>query len=163
MSKSVLPTLGNLAWAPVTSVEEVEIFDRFNGVPSLGVFRTGGQSHLFWRVLGYTGDISLWLYVPLSDGDEEALEDDEGPSLLDGIVYHSPRQRYVTVGVANYYRLLFEREWSIPAEAKRGEILRSLIEDVTAALQLAIDEDLPASRREDFKKAREAVRHLVAC
>ncbi|MEU8171229.1 hypothetical protein AB0B97_32480, partial [Micromonospora sp. NPDC049004] len=66
MSKSVLPMLGNLAWAPVTSVEKVEIFDRYNGVPTLGVFRTGGQAHLFWRVLGYIGDISLWLYVPLS-------------------------------------------------------------------------------------------------
>ncbi|MFI9639471.1 hypothetical protein ACIG87_05280 [Micromonospora sp. NPDC051925] len=148
---------------PVTSVEEVEIFDRHNGVPSLGVFRTGSQSHLFWRALGYTGDISLWLYVPLSDGDEETLEDDEGPGPLEEIVYHSPRQRYVTVGVANYYRLLFEREWIIPVEAKHGQIVHSLIEDVTAALQLAIDEGLPASRRADFKKAREAVRHLVAC
>ncbi|MEU3453090.1 hypothetical protein ABZ671_05745 [Micromonospora sp. NPDC006766] len=163
MSKSVLPKLGNLAWAPITSVEEVEIFDRYNGVPTLGVFRTGSVAHLFWRVLGYTGDISLWLYVPLSDGDEQALDDDEGPGLLDGIVYHSPRQRYVTVGVADFNRLIFEREWSIPAEAKRGEILHSLVEDVAAALQFAIEEGFPASRRENYRKAQEAVRHLVAC
>ncbi|WP_328851210.1 hypothetical protein OG994_25555 [Micromonospora globbae] len=163
MSKSVLPEVGNLAWAPVTSVEGVEFFDRYNGVPTLGVFRTSGQAHLYWRVLGYTGDISLWLYVPLSDGDERALDDDEGPGLLDGIVYHSPRQRYVTVGVADYYRLIFEREWSIPAEANHGQILQSLTEFVGEALQLAIDEGLPSSRREHFEKAQEAVRHLVSC
>ncbi|MEU7980069.1 hypothetical protein AB0B63_16225 [Micromonospora sp. NPDC049081] len=144
-------------------MEEVEIFDRYNGVPTLGIFRTGGQAHLFWRTLGYTGDISLWLYVPLSDGDQEALGDDEGPGLLDGIVYQSARQRWVTVGVADYYRLIFEREWSIPPNAKHGQILRSLIEDVTAALQLAIDGGLPPGRKENFKKAQEAVRHLVAC
>ena len=163
MSKSVLPKLGNLAWAPVTSVEKVEIFDRYNGVPTLGVFRTGGQAHLFWRVLGYTGDISLWLYVPLSDGDEQSLADDEGPGLLDRIVYHSPRRRYATFGVADFNRLTFEREWSIPAQTKHAEILHSLVEDVASALQLAIDEGLPPSRREDFKKAQEAVRHLAAC
>ncbi|MGC4807952.1 hypothetical protein [Micromonospora sp. DT233] len=155
--------LGNLAWAPVTSVEKVEIFDRYNGVPTLGVFRTGGQAHLFWRVLGYTGDISLWLYVPLSDGDEDSLGGDEGPGLLDGIVYQSPRRRYAAFGVADFNRLTFEREWSIPAGTKHGEILHSLVEDVANALQVAIDEGLPPSRREDYKKAQEAVRHLVDC
>ena len=36
---STLPMLGNLAWAPVPAIESVEVLDRFNGVPTFGLFR----------------------------------------------------------------------------------------------------------------------------
>lgn len=163
MSKSVLPEVGNLAWAPITSVEEVEIFDRHNGVPSLGVFRTGNQKHLFWRALGYTGDISFWLYAPLTSADEAALDDDEGPGILDGLIYQLQEERYVTVGAADYYRLVFEREWRIPQGLNHQELPHALVEFVAESLQLALNEGLPSSRREIFQKAHEAARHLVSC
>jgi hypothetical protein len=164
VSNSVMPESGNLAWAPLTALEEVEIFDRYNGVPTLGVVRTTkGDAHLFWRVIGYTGDISLWLYVPLSPGDELALEGDEGPSLLDGIVFGSPLARFVTVGVSDLHRLVFEREWNIPPNSGREDIVGKLVDFVGESLQIALDEGLPPTRRERVAKAKEAVRHLVAC
>ncbi|BFU47884.1 hypothetical protein [Krasilnikovia sp. MM14-A1004] len=163
MSSGVMPELGNLAWAPLAAVEEVEIFDRYNGVPTLGVFRSGGEAHLFWRVVGYTGDISLWLYVPLSAEDERNVDDDEGPGLLDGIVFRSPRSRYATVGVTNLHRLIFEREWSIPANMGQSEVVRPLTEHVLESLALALQADLAASRREAYQKAETAVRQLATC
>nr|MDT0657989.1 hypothetical protein [Micromonospora sp. DSM 115978] len=144
-------------------MENVEIFDRHNGVPSLGVFRTTGRSHLFWRTLGYTGDISFWLYVPLTPEDEEVLDNDEGPGILDGLVYQAREERYVTVGVADYYRLIFEREWRIPQGLTPHDLPHALVEFVTESLQLALSEGLPASRRDIFQKAHEAARHLVSC
>jgi hypothetical protein len=50
---SMLPVPGNLAWAPVPAIENVEVLDRFNGVPTFGVFTAGGERQLFWRVTGY--------------------------------------------------------------------------------------------------------------
>lgn len=163
MSSGVMPELGNLAWAPLAAVEEVEIFDRYNGVPTLGVFRSAGETHMFWRVVGYTGDISLWLYVPLSPGDERNMQDDEGPGLLDGIVFRSPQPRFATVGVANLNRLVFEREWSVPAGLDQAGVLRPLLDFAYESLTLALQADLASSRREVYQKAENAVRQLVTC
>jgi hypothetical protein len=57
--------IGNLAWAPSPAFEEVEVLDRFNGVPTLGVFGKPGERILFWRALGYVpaDEISAWIYV----------------------------------------------------------------------------------------------------
>lgn len=46
------PMVGNLAWAPLPAFEEVEVLDRFNGVPTLGVFGKPGDKILFWRAWG---------------------------------------------------------------------------------------------------------------
>jgi hypothetical protein len=159
----VMPELGNLAWAPETAVEEIEIFDRYNGVPTLGVVRTGEQAHMFWRALGYTGDVSLWLYVPLEAEDKAAIDDDEGPGLLDGIVFRSPKSRFAVVGVADGNRLIFEREWLVPAQLLPADIIRPLATFVEEALSIALDEGLPTSRRENMIRAQSAVRDLVNC
>jgi len=50
---TVLPNLGNLAWAPVPAIENVAVFDRFNGVPTFGLFSASGERQLFWRLTGY--------------------------------------------------------------------------------------------------------------
>src|ERR1700683_1686384 len=66
MSLQELPDdLGlTLAWAPVPAVEQVEVLDRFNGVPTLGIFSADGERTLFWRTLGYvSAKISIWLYA----------------------------------------------------------------------------------------------------
>lgn len=34
---SALPMMGNLAWAPAPGIENVDVLDRFNGVPTLGL------------------------------------------------------------------------------------------------------------------------------
>ncbi|NMO56567.1 hypothetical protein HH310_36010 [Actinoplanes sp. TBRC 11911] len=161
MSSGVVPELGNLAWAPLAAIEELEIYDRYNGVPTLGVFRSLGETHMFWRAVGYTGDISFWLYVPLAPEDEQNVEDDEGPGLLDGIVFRSTRSRFATVGVANLNRLVFEREWNIPAGLHQAEILKPLLEFVSESLTLVLREDLASSRREVYQKAETVVRQLV--
>jgi hypothetical protein len=46
---SALPMMGDLAWAPTLEIENVDVLDRFNGVPTLGVFATSGERELFWR------------------------------------------------------------------------------------------------------------------
>lgn len=161
MISPVMPEVGNLAWAPLTAIEEVEIFDRHNGVPTLGIIRTRDHSHLFWRALGYTGDISLWLYVPLGSDDLARVDDEDGPGLIDGIVHDSPTERFVAVGVADYHRLVFEREWKIPAHTAQMDVIRPLIDFVHEALSIALREDLAPSRRGHVAKAQEAVQHLT--
>jgi hypothetical protein len=156
-----MPEVGNLAWAPLTAIEEVEIFDRHNGVPTLGIIRTRDHCHLFWRALGYTGDISLWLYVPLDADDLARIDDEEGAGLLEGIVHNSATERFATIGVADYHRIIFEREWKIPARAASEDVVRHLIDFAYEALSIALREDLPPSRRGHVAKAQEAVQHLT--
>jgi len=163
VSNALMPEIGNLAWAPLSNAEEVEIFDRHNGVPTLGVIRTRKEAHLYWRVFGYTGDFSLWLYVPLSAADEAKLEDDEGAGILDGIVFRSPHRRYVTVGVGHLHRLIFEREWVLPASVQQDEISGPLAIFTAEALGMAIKDSLPSSRRQLVEQAKQAVRDLAAC
>jgi hypothetical protein len=112
---STLPMLGNLAWAPVPAIESVEVLDRFNGLPTFGLFSTGGERHLFWRVTGYVPrSYSIWLYIPFTADDENHLSHAEPSDLLSGLIFRSSVPRYATVGVAKDYRLVFEREWRIP-------------------------------------------------
>ncbi|MGC4803587.1 hypothetical protein [Micromonospora sp. DT233] len=109
------PELGNLAWAPLPTVEAVEIIDRYNGVPTLGVVRAEGEPCLFWRVLSDDEHVSVWLYVPLSSEDQGHLAADDDTEFLDTIVVGSRSSRYTTMGVAYDNRLVFEREWWLPA------------------------------------------------
>jgi hypothetical protein len=76
--------VGNLAWAPLPAFEEVDVLDRFNGVPTLGTFGRRGNKILFWRALGYIppNGMSVWVYVPLSPEDELHLEGAEPTELL---------------------------------------------------------------------------------
>jgi hypothetical protein len=159
-----MPEIFNLAWAPVADVEEVDIYDRHNGVPTLGVFSVGKDAHLFWRVVGYAGDISFWLYVPLAPAELQVLEEDEGPSLLDGIVYKLPAPRYATIGIADKNRLIFEREWQIPARMEQDHTLGAFLGFVVEALKTAtLVDGLPPTRRQAVDRAREVAKHLVPC
>jgi len=163
MSRVVLPDLDTLAWAPVVAVTEIEMFDRYNGVPTLGTFTADGQVHLFWRALGYTSDISLWLYVPLTREDRDLLDAADSQHLLDGIVFGLDEPRYVTVGVADANRLVFEREWRLAARRDPANLVQPLLEFVDEALEIALAEDLPATRRELVRKAHDAVSQLTHC
>jgi len=160
---SMLPTLGNLAWAPVPAIENVEVLDRFNGVPTFGVFTAGGERQLFWRVTGYVPrSMSIWLYVPLTPADENRLARAEPSDLLAGLVFRSPGPRYATVGMARDYRLIFEREWRLPENSDPGALLTDVLEFLLDALTIALSEDLPPARRQIVYTASEAVRELAA-
>src|SRR5207253_1405907 len=104
------------------------IFDRFNGVPTLGIARSGAESHLFWRALFYLDDFSLWLYVPLTGEDEEHVDADDDSDLMDGIAFSSKKPRYSTVGVAYQNRLIFEREWRLPPDLSLEEVSAALVD-----------------------------------
>ena len=114
---SALPMIGNLAWAPVPAIENVEVLDRFNGVPTFGLFSAGGERQLFWRANGYIPrSYSVWLYVTLTTDDESRLAYAEPSDLLGGLVFGSSVPRYATVGIAMDYQLVFEREWQVPQD-----------------------------------------------
>ncbi len=73
-----LPMLGNPAWAPMRAIENVEVLDRFNGVPTLGLFSAEGERALFWRALGATcrppsRSGSMSLSTRLLNGDWQAV------------------------------------------------------------------------------------------
>ena len=157
---AVLPELFNLAWAPAVDVDRVDIYDRHNGVPTLGIFTVRSEAHLFWRVFGYTGDHSGWLYVPLTaeEGDAAARGDDLG---LDGIVYGLAQPRYATIGAAEANRIVFEREWQIPAGMTPHTLLRPYLVFLLEALEVASTSGLPPTRREAVERTHEAVRELV--
>jgi hypothetical protein len=161
---ALVPETGNLAWAPLANVERIDILDRHNGVPTLGIVWIDGQGHLFWRVLGYVGDLSTWLYVPLTDDDHRHLEDAGADDVLSGIVFDSPGWRYVAVGIAEGNRLVFEREWQLPEDLGRGSIIPPLVDFMSDALHVALtQEPLPASRRDVVQRASRALDKLVPC
>jgi len=159
---TMLPMLGNLAWAPVPAIENVEVLDRFNGVPTFGLFSTGGERQLFWRVTGYVPrSMSIWLYVPLTTADESRLVLAEPLDLLGGLVFHSPEPRYVTVGIASDYRLVFEREWRVPEDTDAQTLLADVLGFLLDALRIALTEDMPPARRQIVNTASEAIQELA--
>jgi hypothetical protein len=160
---STLPMLGNLAWAPVPAIESVEVLDRFNGVPTFGLFSTGGERQLFWRVTGYVPrSYSVWLYIPLTADDESRLSHAEPSDLLAGLVFGSSAPRYATVGVAKDYRLVFEREWRIPQDTDSQRLPGDVLGFLLDALTIALSEDMPPARRELVYTTCEAIRELAA-
>jgi hypothetical protein len=161
---TALPMIGNLAWAPVPAIENVDVLDRFNGVPTLGLFSAAGERELFWRALGYVPrSMSIWIYLPLTTEDEERLSRADVSDLLTGLVFQSQTARYVTVGIAKGYRLVFEREWHLPVDATPGQLVNDLLEFLGEALEISLDQELPAARREIMRSASEAVKELAAC
>lgn len=161
---STLPMTGNLAWAPAPGIENVDVFDRFNGVPTLGLFSVGGKRNLFWRALGYVPRrVSIWIYLPLTEADERHLSSTDPSDLLAGLTFHSLTERYATVGIALEYRLVFEREWHLPADASPDRLIDEMLEFLREALDIAMQQELPPARRELMRTASEAVRDLAAC
>lgn len=160
---ALVPETGNLAWVPLTHLERIDMLDRHNGVPTLGIVWIDGQGHLFWRVIGYVGDLSIWLYVPLTDDDHRRLEEAEADDVLGGIVFDSSGWRYVAVGIAEGNRLVFEREWQLPADLARGSLIPLLVDFMSDALHVALtQEPLPAGRRDVVQRASKAVREFVS-
>jgi hypothetical protein len=159
---SILPVLGNLAWAPVPGIENVEVLDRFNGVPTFGLFSAGGERQLFWRVSGYVPrSLSIWLHVPLTDADESRLADAEPSDLLNGIVFRSREPRYVTVGIARDYRLVFEREWHLPQDTDPQKLPVEVLGFLVDALMIALEGDMPPARREIVCRTSQEIRELA--
>jgi hypothetical protein len=160
---STLPMLGNLAWAPEPAIESVEVLDRFNGVPTFGLFSAGGERQLFWRVTGYVPrSYSIWLYIPLTAEDENRLSHAEPSDLLGGLAFGSSAPRYATVGVAKDYRLVFEREWRLPQDTDSQRLLDDVLGFLLDALTIALSEDMPPARRELVYTTSEAIRELAA-
>lgn len=162
MSRSELPAIGNLAWLPLPDAEEIELLDRFNGVPTLGVLRGPNITpHLFWRMIGYVTPISFWVYIPLTHQDLQRLEDCEAADLLTGTAHNAPADRPATVAIALDNRLIFEREWVLPARLGRTELMNAYLDFVGESLQIMLTLDLPPSRREKVEKAQRTLRELV--
>jgi hypothetical protein len=160
---SMLPMPGNLAWAPVPAVENVEVLDRFNGVPTLGLFSVRGERQLFWRLTGYVPrSLSIWLYVSLTGADENRLAHTEPSDLLDDLVFGTDTPRYATVGIAKDYRLVFEREWQVPRNTDAPSLLHDVLDFLLESLTIALNEDMPPARRELVYKTSEAIRELAA-
>jgi hypothetical protein len=154
---------GNLAWAPAPGLENVDVFDRFNGVPTLGLFSAGGKRNLFWRALGYVPRrMSIWIYLPLTEADERHLSCSDSSDPLTRLAFHSPAERYATVGIALEYRLVFEREWRIPVDAGADQLIAEMLEFLTEALDIAMQQEFPPAGRELMQTAFEAVRELAA-
>ncbi|HEU5417829.1 MAG TPA: hypothetical protein VFV41_09070 [Streptosporangiaceae bacterium] len=126
--------IGNLAWAPPSAFQDVEVIDRFNGVPTMGLFGAPGERILFWRALGYgpASDISAWVYVPLNSADEEHLACTVPSELLRRLVFAPVEQRRLTIGLASDYRLFVEFDWSLPARSPAG-----LLSSIRSPLQSA--------------------------
>jgi hypothetical protein len=160
----VEPMIGNLAWAPLPAFEEVEVLDRFNGVPTLGVFGQPGDRVLFWRMVGYVSrhDMSIWLYVPLGADDEERLEAASDSDLLDGLIFRSDVGRRVTLGVARSYRLMHEYQWDLRPDLSPEQVVNEVLLFLAGALKKTLAQTVGLSRRKAVAKASEAVRELAA-
>lgn len=160
------PMIGNLAWAPSPAFEEVEVLDRFNGVPTLGVFGKLGERILFWRALGYVpaDDISAWVYVRLSPADERHLASADPSELLHGLIFESDEWRQVTIGMASEYRLFIEFDWNLPLNASPGDLIHEMLAFLMSSLTAVADQSTATpSRRRAARKASKAMRELAAC
>ena len=159
-----VPMRGNLAWAPLPAFEEVEVLDRFNGVPTLGIFGPPGSRVLFWRASGYVPrhGISAWLYVPLDEADKAHLADADSADLLHGIVFQSAEPRAVTIGLAADYRLALAYPWQLPADLPAEDLLRELFGALSGELQASMRRTLAPGRKKTAKKASRAIREELA-
>jgi hypothetical protein len=160
------PMIGNIAWAPLPAFEEVEAFDRFNGVPTLGVFGNPGDRTLFWRAWGYVPkhDMSIWLYVPLTEPEERRLESAEPTELLQGLIFDCPAARRITVGLANDYRLTFEFEWVMPARvSSASELMPRLADLILAELTDYWGHRQAHAQKRAIRDASEMAKELAAC
>lgn len=145
---SAAPELGCRAWEPFRAASHHRVLNRFNGVPTLGFFTLAGTRYLFWEALGYVTDaFSVWIYVPVDP------EDEESPGLPDGVVFDSPAERIAVAAVAHDNRLIFEREWNIPAGMDTGELLHDLTHFLKDAIDEAAENDLPPGRLAELRTA----------
>ena len=158
-----LPMAGNLAWASLPAIEEVEVLDRFNGVPTLGIMKAGSQRTLFWRVIGYVSDFSAWLYLPLDEAMSHTLDAEDAQDPLVGLVIESSSERNACLGVAAENRLIFEREWVIPKGLARDSFIPEVARFLSEAMGVAMQHELPATRRQAMEGASRAVKELVRC
>lgn len=140
--------------------DAVEILDRHNGVPTLGIVTATGQKTLFWQCADL-GEASIWIYVPASPEDLQLLDDDEEGS-LEGIVLGLETSRWATMGIAGPdNRLVFEREWYVPAGLTPDNAFDEIVRFAKEFLEAALETDLPPSRRDIMQHASDAVRYLV--
>jgi hypothetical protein len=147
----------------VSAIENVEVLDRFNGVPTFGLFSSGGERQLFWRVTGYVPyAYSVWLYIPLTAADENRLAHADSSDLLVGLAFGSRVPRYVTVGMAKDYRLIFEREWQLPQDAEPRQLVHDMLAFLLDAFRVALTEEMPPGRRELVSTMSEAVKELAS-
>jgi hypothetical protein len=152
----------NLGWAPFSNSDSVDILDRHNGVPTLGIVTSSDNKTLFWQCANL-GEASIWIYLPLSDADIALLdEDDEGS--LEGVVLGLDNARWATMGVAGPdNRLAFEREWYIPPNLTTDNAFDEIIRHAAESLAAALNTDLPPSRRDVVQHASDVARQLVSC
>jgi hypothetical protein len=163
VSNGTLPMRGNLAWAALPAIDEVDVLDRFNGVPTLGIMISGTSHILFWRVIGYVSEISAWVYLPLQPAEVARLRDeDDGADLLHGLIFHAPAERPASIGAAKNNRLIFEREWVVPASKSSDDILADVARFITEATMVALQHELPATRREIMQQAALAAKKATA-
>jgi hypothetical protein len=140
---NALPMLGNLAWAPVPAVESVEVLDRFNGVPTFGLFSSRGQRQLFWRVTGYVPQsFSIWLYIPLA------------AAVRRSAIRHRGHSQGLPPDL--------EREWQLPEDVEPQPLVRGLVTFLLDALRIMLTEDMPPARRDLVFTMSQAVEELVA-
>jgi hypothetical protein len=160
MSPALLPQIGSLAWTPVSDgLDRLEVLDRFNGAPTLGVIHTGGLPHVFWRVAPYIGDVSVWLYVPASGPDLAGLD---AADPLDGLVFRSRAPRYVGVAVAHDNRVLLALPWRLAADLEPRQVVRGLMRFTAQALRAMLRQGpLPAHRRPVVRHACRMVSELA--
>lgn len=162
---SAQPMVGNLAWAPLPAFEEIEVLDRFNGVPTLGIFGNPHDRTLFWRALGYvppSHEISLWLYVPIAPEEEARLEDADPGDLLTGLVFETDAPRMASVGVAQDNRLVVEFQWMLPTGMSSNEFMGALVANMLKELTAA-HKSASAGRKRQIQRARKAVKELAPC
>jgi hypothetical protein len=107
--------------------------------------------------------MSIWIYLPLTSADEHYISCADPSDLLAGLVFRSPSERYVTVGIALEYRLVFEREWHLPVNADADQLINEMLLFLNEALDISLSQELPPARRELMRTASEAVRELSAC
>lgn len=143
--------LGNLAWAPVNDFTSVEVLDRFNGIPTLGVFSSGSSSYLFWRTM-HVGRASVWLYVSLTEDERVLLMSGKGD--LNGILFQRTSPCYSTVGAAHDTRLVFEREIQLAVGQDSDQTWRAVIDHAVSSLGLALEHGLPPARRDKMLEVK---------
>jgi hypothetical protein len=115
--------VGALPWCPMGVDVDVEVFDRHNGVPTLGMFDQEECVVFFWKVQGYTGKDSLWLYTALTQSEARQVAESVGENPLDGVIVRAAVDRDAVVGVAFEHRLMWEYRVRIPAGSAVDEIM----------------------------------------
>jgi hypothetical protein len=89
---------GALPWRPNSTASLVDVYHRYD-IPLVGIVEDDDTQYLFQCLAGHADDVSVWAYTPVTEREQEVLEEAD-PEFLVQVQMGFSRGRPVEVAIA---------------------------------------------------------------